>query len=371
MSESTSAPCASEPEGCPRCGKLPQRSSGARYGVVLWPPAGHVTSHIRRLAREAEADLEVRGGGDALVLVASRAAPVQRLLDGLMRGLSAVEAQGVHVFLGDPDRFGIADGRAVVPLPDAHARLRSDDLIDMMQEGRLRSWMQPIARASDLERIGAEMLLRGVGLNGEVLPPLELLEIARRSDLLFQLDLAARRCAIETAAVHCPGGLVFINFTPSAVYDPAFCLRTTVALVDEVGLRPEQVVFEITESEQEPDTAHLLRILEFYRSRGFRAALDDVGAGFASLSRLHGLRPDIIKLDLSLVRHADADPVKRVLSRKLVETAQELGISTLAEGIESEAELRFFCDLGVDWVQGNRIGCAAPPPESAAPVPSA
>lgn len=361
MSESPPTPCTSDAEGCPRCGRLPKRTVGARYGVVLWPPAGHVTSHVRRIARQAGVDLEPRGGGDALVMVAEHAAAVQQLLAALVQGLGTVEAHGVHVFLGDPDRFGIGDGRAVVPLPDAHARLRADDLIDMMQSDRLRSWMQPIARAADLEMVGAEMLLRGLDADGALVPPLELLDIARRSDLLFQLDLAARRCAIETAAAHCPTGLIFINFTPAAIYDPAFCLRTTVALVEKVGLRPEQVVFEITESEREPDTAHLLRILEFYRSRGFRSALDDVGAGFASLSRLHGLRPDIIKLDLSLVRNADADPVKRVLSRKLVETARELGISTLAEGIEAEAELRFFQDLGVDWVQGNLIGCAAPP----------
>ena len=280
------------------------------------------------------------------------AALVARLLDEL----SPVELEDVRVFLGSPSRFGLASGREVVNLADAHARLRAGWLLELLEAERLNSWMQPIFRSSDGALDGHEFLLRGMDEAGRVVSPAPMFDVARRADLLFQLDLAARKSAIRTAARHGVQGCIFINFTPNAVYDPAFCLRATVELVEEAGLTPERVVFEITEGDREHDTDHLRNILRFYRSRGFRVALDDVGAGFASLNRIHELQPDIIKIDMALVRDADTDPFKRTLARKLVESAQELGIDSVAEGIETEGERRLFAELGVTWLQGWYLG---------------
>jgi EAL domain-containing protein (putative c-di-GMP-specific phosphodiesterase class I) len=217
--------------------------------------------------------------------------------------------------------------------------------------------------------IGHEALLRGVGIDGSMLPPFPLFEGARRAGLLFQLDLAARRTHIASAAARGLEGLLFLNFTPTAIYDPAMCLRSTVAAIDAAGIPHDRVVFEVVEFEGLADTDHLRRILDYYRTAGFRVALDDVGAGYSSLNRLHLLRPDLIKLDLQLVRDVHADPYKALVAEKLLELAHSLGIPVLAEGVETEDELTWLQARRVTYLQGFLFGRPAAEPRPIAPLP--
>ncbi|MGY3253983.1 EAL domain-containing protein (putative c-di-GMP-specific phosphodiesterase class I) [Thermostichus sp. MS-CIW-19] len=122
------------------------------------------------------------------------------------------------------------------------------------------------------------------------------------------------------------------------------------------------MVFEVNESDRSPDLDHLQRILRFYRQAGFRVALDDLGAGYGSLNLLHRLQPDVIKLDRELIRGVDGDPYKAVIAQKVLELAQELGIVTLAEGIETAEELQWVRDHRVDLVQGFFIARPQPVP---------
>ncbi len=96
--------------------------------------------------------------------------------------------------------------------------------------------------------------------------------------MLFQVDLAARLSAIQEAVRHGVEDNLFINFTPNAIYDPKFCLRSTVRSVDEASLDHGRIVFEVTETEQAGDVEHLRNIVDYYRERGFRVALDDMGS---------------------------------------------------------------------------------------------
>ncbi|TVR04711.1 MAG: EAL domain-containing protein [Deltaproteobacteria bacterium] len=368
MKEPSSVPCTGDAHGeCLRCGRLPSRSMSSGFGVVIWPPAGHVRDHIRRVAQRQDITLEPAGYNEALTWATTDADALAGFVDRLVAELSPIEAADVRIFLGPPDTFGIAHGRHVTSLPDAHARLRADWLLDLLEGQRLVSWMQPLFLAADSTLDGYEFLLRGLDADGGIIAPGPMFDVARRADLLFQLDLAARRTAIRTAAEQGIAERIFINFTPNAIYDPAFCLRATVQLVEEAGLSPDRVIFEITEGDHEHDTDHLRAILRFYRSRGFRVALDDVGAGFATLNRLHELQPDIVKIDMAIVRGADGDPFKRTIARKLIETAQELDIQTVAEGIETEGERRYFAELGTTWLQGWHLARPAPTPWKPAP----
>ena len=129
--------------------------------------------------------------------------------------------------------------------------IQSGWLLDLLHEERVTSHFQPIVHAADPTRAFAhEALLRGVDPVGALVPPGRLFDAARDAGLLFQLDLLARRTAIREAARHDLTGCLFINFNPTAIYDPAFCLRTTVAAIDEVGFSREQIVFEVTESDR-------------------------------------------------------------------------------------------------------------------------
>lgn len=162
--------------------------------------------------------------------------------------------------------------------------------------------------------------------------------------------MSARRAAIIGAGNHHITQKVFINFSPNSIYDPWHCLRSTVNTVDEVGLRRDQVVFELTEHERLPAIKHLKHIVQFYREEGFEVALDDVGSGYSSLNVLVALRPDYVKpdhvkLDMELIRDVDKEPGKAIVAGKLLETVGELGLSTVAEGIERAGER--------DWVSAH------------------
>jgi EAL domain-containing protein (putative c-di-GMP-specific phosphodiesterase class I) len=177
-----------------------------------------------------------------------------------------------------------------------------------------------------------------------------LFESARGAGLLFQLDLAASRSAIAAAHGHGLEGALFVNFAPTAIYDPQACLRSTVAAIDQAGMARDQGVFAIVETERAHDPTHLRRILDYYRE-----------AGFSLLNLIHLLRPDILKLDLELIRDVDRDPYKARIAANLLNVATALGIEALAEGIETEGELAWVREHGACYAQGDLIARPAPP----------
>ncbi len=218
------------------------------------------------------------------------------------------------------------------------------------------------------ERVFAyECLLRGRLDDGRELSAGQILGAAREAGLLFHVDREARLTAIRDAGLHGIATPLFINFNPTAIYDPQFCLRTTVAAARATGIAAERFVFEVIESDAVDDLDHLLRILNYYRDAGFRVALDDLGSGYASLNLLAQLRPDFVKFDRELIRAIDRDPYKQKVVRKLIELALELEIGTVAEGIERREEWQWLRDAGIQYAQGYWFARpASPPPEPAA-----
>lgn len=255
------------------------------------------------------------------------------------------------------------------PLAALKAAIEGDALREILREGRLRSYFHPIVpAASPGTAFAYECLLRGFDQAGNIVPPRSLFEPAEAADLLFYLDRAARLQAIHDAHVHGVSQRLFINFNPSAIYDPAYCLQTTMAAIDACSLSRDQVVFEVVESERIRDTGHLIAILRFYQANGFGVALDDLGAGYSSLNLLHQIRPDFVKLDLELIRGVDADPFKAQLCANLLALAQDLGIPSIAEGVETHGEFDWLREHGAAYMQGYLFARpAAEPPAPAVP----
>lgn len=181
----------------------------------------------------------------------------------------------------------------------------------------------------------------------------------------YGFDQVARTRAISLAARHGLAGALSINFMPNAVYDPERCLRTTLAASDRFGFAVDRIIFEFTESELVRDVAHLARIVSHYRARGFRTAIDDFGAGFAGLGLLADIQPDILKIDMALIRGLDADPVRREIVGAIAGLCERLGIMVIAEGVETPGELMALRSLGVRLVQGYLL--ARPQLESGTP----
>ncbi|BBK32515.1 EAL domain-containing protein (putative c-di-GMP-specific phosphodiesterase class I) [Stella humosa] len=227
-------------------------------------------------------------------------------------------------------------------------------LVELIESDRLFSALQPIFRA-DRTMFGHEALLRGRELDGTIIPAGPLFAAAAQTELLFTVDLIARRLALETAA-RTGNGVIFVNFDPASIYDPTYCLAETVAFVREIGLKPHDVIFEVTESGEVRDRDHLRRILRFYRDAGFRVALDDVGAGFAGLNMLLEVQPDVIKIDMELIRGIDRDRYRQSVVGHLIGIARDVGAMSVAEGIETEAEMDWVVNAGVDLLQGFYLG---------------
>src|SRR5690554_3468296 len=130
-------------------------------------------------------------------------------------------------------------------------------------------------------------------------------------DNRYYFDQACRVKAIETAArLKCPYYLN-INFLPNAVYSPETCIKATIEAADIYGFDLTKLIFEVTEGEQIIDKAHLQRIFRSYSKRGFKTAIDDYGSGFARMDWLIDLKPDILKLDMALIRNIEQHPEKQ------------------------------------------------------------
>jgi len=213
------------------------------------------------------------------------------------------------------------------------------------------------------EVYGFECLIRGVKRNGEILSPSYLFEAARATDTLFFLDRSCREVSIKTAAVkELRNYKIFINFIPSVIYDPIFCLQSTIKWAFQLEWNPENLVFEAVETERVKDLDHLRKILEYYRGKGFKTALDDVGTGFSSLEALIKLEPDYIKIGRELIEGLDQSPIKLDLVKALIQTVSSYGIEIIAEGVERIEEAKTLYKIGVKLVQGFLFAKSHPEP---------
>ncbi|MBV9664778.1 MAG: EAL domain-containing response regulator [Actinobacteria bacterium] len=216
-----------------------------------------------------------------------------------------------------------------------------------------RILFQPVAQLDSGKVVGYEALARFDQEPYE--PPNVWFAEAAKVGLGVEFELAAVRLALDHVASIQPGAVLAINVSPTTAM--------TGELAQLLAKYPqERLVLELTEHAQVDDYDRLLEALTRLRSRGVCLAVDDAGAGFASLHHILLLSPDIIKLDISLVRDIHEDPVKRALACSLVTFAREIGSTIIAEGIETADELATLADLGVPWGQGYHLGRPAPLP---------
>ncbi len=170
----------------------------------------------------------------------------------------------------------------------------------------------------------------------------------------YAFDQQCRVKAIEMAAAGRgidDGAGLSINFMPHAVYEPRACIRLTLDAARRTGFPLNQIIFEFTEGER-LDTQHLLNILKTYREIGFKTAIDDFGAGYAGLSLITRFQPDIVKIDMDLIRGIDTDRIKQIVLKNILIMLDDLGVVPICEGVETLAELATVQDFGVRLVQG-------------------
>ena len=208
---------------------------------------------------------------------------------------------------------------------------------------------QPIVDVEERSMFAYEALVRGVdgqgagAVLGQVSP-------SNR----YAFDQKCRVTAIELAAdlkLADTGASLSINFLPNAVYEPRACIRLTLAAAMRTGFPIQRIIFEFTEVER-MDPAHVLNILRNYKAMGFKTAIDDFGSGYAGLGLLSQFQPDLVKLDMDLIRGMDKSSVKQAIVRNTLNMLGDLGVTPICEGVETVGEFDALRDLGVNLMQG-------------------
>jgi len=269
------------------------------------------------------------------------------------RDIADVEADGLNLlFLEHGQTLDFAAFSRTKSLKKWFFLLNNREFLDIFENNSLTTYFQPIVALPTLEIVAYECLSRGVKADGSLMPPDLLFKLAVENDLLFFLDRLCRENALKSAAVKNITADIFINFIPTSIYVPETCLQSTMHWAHQLEYDPSRIVFEVVETHRVDDLQHLRRILDYYREKGFRTALDDVGSGHANLVSLAALGADVIKVDMEIIRGIDRDPVKQSIYGALVSIAQENGIKVLAEGVETREELAYVRENGAELAQG-------------------
>lgn len=350
---------------CSRCETVPQKIEG-RGGLYLWFPVSHTLNKVISALTGAKLEFQLLEESKCLYITLEGIAKEKfsALAASILTNQELKETKVLWMREVEQPKF--SDFYRSTSLDSFINFTKSDWLLDLLSEERITTHFQPIVHTSDTSKIFAhEALLRGIDEQGNLIPPGRIFGQAESAGIIFQLDALARTRAIREAKVHEIKELLFINFSPTSVYDPATCLRMTVQAIDESGIPHSNIVFEVAESQHPPDMDHLIKILMFYREAGFLIALDDFGSGSSNLNLMHQLRPDFLKLDMQLIRNVHQDYYKALITEKMLEVAAKLEIKTVAEGVETVDELNWVRERGATFVQGYLIAKPTSPPLAA------
>ena len=190
--------------------------------------------------------------------------------------------------------------------------------------------------------------------------PLALFGRTEEENLTFQLDCLCRQKAIEGAQDFPAGAKLFINIRPSAIHEPSFQPDALKRTLDLCGLAPTDVVFEISEQESIENYEIFREARDAYGKLGFQFALDDTGAGYASLEAVLELGPEFIKIDRAFVHGIDIDPARQNMVRAFQAIAGDTNAAIIGEGLDTLEELQTLSALGITYGQGWLFGKPGP-----------
>lgn len=273
--------------------------------------------------------------------------------DALKTYFNSLELKEIKVYIeNERHKLSFATILSAKPLEKFLNFIEDRTFFDILENRSITSHFQPIIDMNSESIFGYEALVRGVMPNGDLVYPDVLFEKSARNDMDFNFDRLCRENALKTTAVKKVDAKVFINFIPTTIYDPKFCLASTVKWARQLEFDPKNIVFEVVETQKVQDKEHLKTILNYYREQGFLIALDDVGEGYSSLNMIIDLKPDIIKVDRNIINNIDKDEMKRSVYKALRNLAMENDIKILAEGVETPYELATLKNIGLDYAQG-------------------
>ncbi|WEJ92004.1 MAG: EAL domain-containing protein [Klebsiella huaxiensis] len=255
-------------------------------------------------------------------------------------------------------------GKVQIFRPDMLERLQEnksfeDDLLQALDKGEFRVYYQPIADTINGEIYGYEALVRWFHpLRGSV-PPSEFIPVAEKIGLINPLGEWVLRTACQEAASWSSPLKVSVNVSPIQLINSSLT-DTVISILKSTGLDPHRLDLEITESDVFNENTRSLEILSQLRELGVQISIDDFGTGYSSLSRLSYFPFDKIKIDRSFVINIPGQKDDLDIVRLIISMGKSLHMRIVAEGVETEEQLKSLQKLGCDLVQGYLIGKPGP-----------
>lgn len=235
-------------------------------------------------------------------------------------------------------------------------RLEQEELASEPLDYEIR--YQPIVRLTNRSIVGFEALLRA-RLGSEMIGAEDLITRATKGGWLPELDQLGRQLAIRGVGPWLGAGLLFLNImAPDGTFDLS-AARRTIRHAEDIGLEPDQLVFETAERNRYVDLDLAAAQLTKLRSAGVRLAIDDVGDGYSSLRVATSFKPDVLKLTGDLIASLPSSEATAII-RAVVDLAHRTGAWVVAEHVETEEQARVLRTLEVDWGQGNLFGAPEP-----------
>jgi blue light- and temperature-responsive anti-repressor len=206
---------------------------------------------------------------------------------------------------------------------------------------------QPIVDTRARAVYSHEALVRGLNNEGAY-------QVLKRysGDRMPAFDAACRAKAIEVAVRIGVHTHLNLNFLPSAAFNAAVGLESTIEAANRHSFPLNRIIVEATEGEAFDDHAKFAKVVNEYRRAGMRFAIDDFGAGYSGLNLLADFQPDMVKLDMALVRGVQSHGPRQAIVRAIAQVCVDLGIDFVVEGVESVDEFSWFSELGVTLYQG-------------------
>jgi EAL domain-containing protein (putative c-di-GMP-specific phosphodiesterase class I)/GGDEF domain-containing protein len=227
----------------------------------------------------------------------------------------------------------------------------NEALKEIIMEENIFTFFQPIVDLKTGAIFAYEALSRGPK-GSSMESPLMLFSVAETAQLSFELDRLCRRKAIENAKGLSTGQKLFINTFPTTMHDPEFKGENLRKLLEGSNFAGNNIVFEITERFAIENYSLFQQEQSYYASLGFDIAVDDIGTGYGSLEAIANLKPQFVKVDISIIRGIHQNPVKQELLKAIRDIGQKVNAKIVAEGIEQKAELACVRELGIDFGQG-------------------
>lgn len=221
----------------------------------------------------------------------------------------------------------------------------------------LEVFFQPKVNLDSQDIIGAEALIRWRHPKLGLLPPVDFLEVAEKSDLIIDIDkwvfkkVANLITEWQRAGMDLQGVIFSINFSARMFYMTDLADQLQVIL-DETDCQPHQLLLEITERDMMRDFETCSRTIEVLHSKGYKIAIDDFGTGYSSLSVLKNLSADCVKLDRSFIEDINSSKVDYEITCAVLKLAQILDFSVIAEGLETQNHVTTLRQIGCKYAQG-------------------